>query len=222
MGILYVVATPIGNLRDITFRAIEVLRSVSYILAEDTRVTRKLLSHYDIKTPVRSFHAHSSDRKEDTVVSDVLSGEMVALVSDAGTPTISDPGSRLIAHIRAGGGTVSPVPGPSAVSAALSVSGVPANSYLFLGFLPRKKGRGKIFREIADANHTVVFFESPHRILKTLSELTSYIPARQVTICRELTKSFEEVTSGTAAELQEFLEQHTEKQRGEFVLIVSV
>lgn len=223
-GKLYVIATPIGNLEDITLRAIRVLKEVDLILAEDTRVTRKLLNHYDIKTPTESYHSKSKLSKVDKILNLLEEGKQLALVSDAGTPTISDPGVILVSKIKEKFGddvSVIPIPGPSAVTAALSVSGVPASEFLFLGFLPHKKGREKLFKEIAESKRTVAFYESPHRILKTLQSLKDHLDQKQtVVIGRELTKIFEEIISGTPEELLNYFEKHKEKVKGEFVVIV--
>lgn len=223
MSKLYVVATPIGNLADITLRAIEVLRSVDLILSEDTRVTRKLLRRYRIEKPLESYHARSPTSKVNTVIQLLEEGKTLALVSDAGTPAISDPGGALIAAIRAHFGSVVEivsVPGPSALTAALSVAGVPSDRFLFLGFPPHKKGRRTLMNEIARTERTVVFYESPHRILRTLKELIPLIASRTIVVSRELTKIFEETRSGTSEALLEYFQTQPEKVRGEFVVIV--
>ena len=221
-GTLYIVATPIGNLEDITLRAIRVLREVGVIFAEDTRHTRKLLSHYDIHTSLKRLDAHTEAENASGVIDALSEGKSAAYVTDAGTPAVSDPGSLLASRVRGAGFEVLAVPGPSALTASLSVAGVSANEFLFLGFLPHKKGRQKKFAEIAASERTVVFYESPHRILKTLQSLADHASERVVTLVKELTKIHEEVLSGTAVELLDELQQHTEKQRGEFVVIVSV
>lgn len=232
MATLSVVATPIGNLEDITLRALRVLREADLILCEDTRVTKKLLAHYGIATPTQSHHAHTSPRKIERILEHLREGKHLALVSDAGTPAISDPGARLIRAVRTsfGGQTakgqkdeivnIVAVPGPSAVTAALSVSGMAASEFLFLGFLPHKKGRETLFAEIAASKRTVVFYESPHRIVKALDALARRCPDRTVLLARELTKLYEEALSGRPDELCERLTQQPEKERGEFVVVV--
>lgn len=220
---LFIVATPIGNLEDITLRAIRVLGEVGLILCEDTRTTAKLLQKYEIVTPTMSYHAHSKLAKVEKVFTLLEEGKSIALVSDAGTPAISDPGVLLVAQVREKFGDdvkVEPIPGPSAVVAALSASGIPASEFLFLGFLPHKKGRETLFKEIAASKRTVAFYESPHRILKTLESLHEHVPERSVTIARELTKVHEEFARGTSAELLVYFAEHSDHVRGEFVVIV--
>lgn len=221
---LYVVSTPIGNLDDMTKRAVEVLNRVDLIACEDTRVTKKLLDHFSITTKTISYHAQSDDRKEDKLIELLGAGHDIALVSDAGTPTISDPGSRLIKRIyeELPQVEVLTIPGPSALMAALSVSGIPSAQFVFLGFLPHKKGRQTLFREIAESDRTIVFYESPHRILKTLESLAESLSgARIVAIGRELTKIHEETVRGTAKEVLTYFQENSEHLRGEFVVIVS-
>jgi len=218
-GILYVVATPIGNLDDITLRGLETLKSVDYILCEDTRKTKVLLDHYKIEKKLISYHQHSKITKADYIVQLLLEGNNLALVSDAGTPSISDPGRKLIevvekiAHIQ-----IVPIPGPSAIVAALSISGLNADKFIFLGFLPTKKGRNKIFEEIKESEKTVVFYESVYRIIKTLNSLD--IAERKVVVCRELTKMFEETIKGTKEEVLNYFENNQDKIKGEFVVII--
>ena len=223
MSILYVVATPIGNLEDITLRAIRTLGEVDYILCEDTRMTRKLLSHYDIKTSTISYHANSKITKLEKILELLEEGKKLALVSDAGTPTISDPGVQLVEAIREKLPEVKvlAIPGASALTAAISVAGVPCARFEFLGFLPHKKGRETIFSEIAESNTTKVFYESPHRIIKTLESLAKHCPTKKVTISRELTKIYESFVSGTPAEVLQHYDENPEEVRGEFVVIVS-
>ncbi len=222
MATLYIVATPIGNLEDITLRALRVLKEVDFILCEDTRTTAKLLQKYDIKTPTLSYHSHSKLSKVEKIFSLLLEGKNMALVSDAGTPTISDPGVLLISQIRDRMPDVQivPIPGPSAVIAALSASGFPSSDFLFLGFLPHKKGRETLFKEIAESKRTVVFYESPHRITKTLSSLKEHLKNRKIAIARELTKIHEEIVFGTPEEFLAYLNNNKEKIRGEFVVMV--
>ncbi len=232
MPTLYIVATPIGNLEDITLRAIRILKEVDLILAEDTRVTKRLLSRYEIDTPTMSYHAQSKLSKVDKILSLLEEGKNLALVSDAGTPTISDPGSLLVTQIRAhfmsrlnldNGVSVEiiPIPGPSAVLSALSVSGFPSSEFLFLGFLPHKKGRETLFKEIALAERTVVFYESPHRIKKALESLKKILaPTRRIMIAREITKMHEENVLGTPEEVIAHFTSHPDRARGEFVVVV--
>lgn len=229
MSKFYVVATPIGNMGDISFRAIETLKSVDLILCEDTRVTKKLLDKYEIKKPTMSYPSDDivgknyRQSKLAKIIESLEQGKDLALVSDAGTPGISDPGAMLVAQIRARGvlAQVIPIPGPSAVIAALSASGLPTHEFTFLGFLPHKKGRETLFKEIAKSKRTIVFYESPHRILKTLESLQKFCPEKKVCLARELTKIYEEFKTGTAEEILEYLNKNKEKQRGEFTVIVA-
>ena len=219
----YVVGTPIGNLEDISFRAIRILNEVDLILCEDTRVTKKLLNKYDIKTLTMSYHQHSKISKIEKIFDLIRDGKNLALVSDAGTPTISDPGSFLISKIREefkGSIDIIPIPGASALITALSISGLSADQFLFLGFLPHKKGRETLFKEMAKFEKTIVFYESPHRIIKTLKSLDKFIGNRKVIVVRELTKIYEDFKFGTSKELLTFFEQNPEKVKGEFVVIV--
>ena len=223
-GTLYIIATPIGNMEDITLRALRILKESDVVFCEDTRVTKKLLGRYGITAPTKSFHAHSTEKEIASIISLLCEGKNIALVSDAGTPAISDPGAFLVSRVRdafGGEARVVPVPGPSAAVAALSASGLPADSFLFLGFLPHKKGRETMFREIAGTKRTVVFYESPHRILKTLASLSAHCPERPIVLARELTKIHEEFLIGSAEELLEALEKSPEKKKGEFVVIVA-
>tara|TARA_B100000745_G_scaffold49034_1_gene29350 strand:- start:3535 stop:4215 length:681 start_codon:yes stop_codon:yes gene_type:complete len=222
MATLYVVGTPIGNLDDITLRGLAILKSADLVLCEDTRVTKKLLDHYGIEVPTMSYHSQSGLAKLDKIIENLEEGKNVALVSDAGTPTISDPGSVLISTVKKTLPQVQVVsiPGPSAVTAALSIAGVPASDFLFLGFLPHKKGRETLFGEIKESKRTVVFYESPHRIIKTLTSLDEHMGERTVHLARELTKIHEEVLSGKPEKLLQTLETLPEKARGEFVVVV--
>ncbi|MEK7140834.1 MAG: 16S rRNA (cytidine(1402)-2'-O)-methyltransferase [Patescibacteria group bacterium] len=223
MSKFYVVATPIGNLGDITLRAIETLKSVDIILCEDTRTTKKLLDKYGINTPTLSYHTHSKLAKTDKIFEMLLEGKDLALVSDAGTPTISDPGAMLVSKIKEEMPEVEviPIPGPTAVIAALSACGLPTHEFTFLGFLPHKKGRETLFKEIAGAKRTMVFYESPHRILKTLESLVKFCPDKKVCVARELTKIYEEIKTGTPEEILAYFTLNNEKVRGEFVVLVS-
>ncbi len=221
MSKLYIVATPIGNLEDITLRARRTLEEADVIACEDTRVTVKLLNHYGIKKHLVSYHAHSTEAKVESVLRDLARGKNIALATDAGTPGISDPGNELIAEIvkRAPETEVIPIPGPSAVIAALSVSGFSTSQFLFLGFLPHKKGRQTLFRRIAEAEETVVFYESVHRIEKALQSLAEVLsPDRSMVVCRELTKQFETVYRGNATEV--LVELQADTVKGEFVVVV--
>lgn len=224
MAKLYVIGTPIGNLSDITLRALETLKSVDLVLCEDTRVTGKLLSHYGISVPKMSYHANSKISKQDKIIEMLREGKNLALVSDAGTPAISDPGVMLIKEAKEALGEdleVVPIPGASALVSAVSVSGIPSPQFTFYGFLPHKKGRETIFKEISESTRTSVFYESPHRIMKTLESLKSHLSEdRKVCIGRELTKMFEEVVSGSPEEVLNYFTENEDKVRGEFVVIV--
>lgn len=221
----YVVGTPIGNMEDITFRAVRVLSEVDLVLCEDTRVTKNLLNKYNIKTGTFSYPSDNlaTNTKTDKIIEMIKEGKTLALVSDAGTPTISDPGSVLVLKIK----EVFPeieviaIPGPSAVASALSISGLPASDFTFLGFLPHKKGRETLFKEIAESERTMVFYESPHRILKALESLQKFVPDRKIVIARELTKVFEQIVSGVPNEVLKYFTDNSDKVRGEFVVMVS-
>lgn len=221
MGTLYIVATPIGNLEDITLRALRTLREASAVYAEDTRVAGKLLSRFEITTPVFRLDAAKESQKVGEIVERLECGENVAYVTDAGTPGISDPGGRLVSAIRSTlpEATIVAVPGPSAITAALSVAGVHETEFTFLGFLPHKKGRQTAVRGIAHSAHAVVLYESPHRIMKLLRELREVLPGREVVIARELTKVHEEILRGSPTQLAEMLEEK-KAIRGEFVVII--
>ena len=225
VGVLYVVGTPIGNLGDMTGRAVEVLREVDTIFCEDTRVTRNLLAHYTIDVACVSYHSFSGFGKIALAIALMRQGKDIALVSDAGTPTISDPGVKFVRHVRETFGDaadIRAVPGASAVVAALSISGAPSSSFVFLGFLPRKRGRRSLFREIATEKRTVVCYEAPHRLLKTLESLREHVdPMREVIVAREMTKVYEQVVAGTAADVLAYYVAHSDKVRGEVVIIIS-
>ena len=216
---LYVVSTPIGNLKDITLRALEILKEVDFIACEDTRVTVNLLHHYEIKKEMLSLNAINENSKIDSIINRVLSGESCALVSDAGTPGISDPGKRLIASTIGRNISVVPVPGASALLTALTISGLPADSFIFEGFIPQKKGRQKKLIEISQEERTIVIYESVYRIEKLINELEHFIPNREISICRELTKKFEEVWRGKPSEILNTLAGKTIK--GEFVVVIA-
>ena len=225
MAILYIVATPIGNLEDFSKRGLRILSEVDLILCEDTRQTKKLLEHYNIKTSTLSYHQHSQLQKIDYIINLLGRGKNLALVSDAGTPGISDPGSQLINEAVKTLGSqlkVIPIPGPAAGVAAASVSGFPMNKLLFLGFPPAKNKRKKFFEEIAGSRYPVIFYESPYRIIKTLKELSSFFQelssSPNIVVCRELTKKFETIYRGS---INEVLQQLTKSEiRGEFAIII--
>lgn len=231
----FTVATPIGNLEDITLRALSVLREVDIILCEDTRVGSKLLSHFDIKKTLDSYHHHSSDNKTEQIITWLSDGKKIALISDAGTPGISDPGGKLIetilsrrAEIESRSGedlAIVPIPGASAIITALSVSGFPTDKFIFLGFLPHKKGRQTAIRTAIESPNTVIFYESKHRIVKLLQELTDLLgeeaDTRKLVVARELTKMYETFYRGTAREILEIIKKGGNDSRGEFVVILS-
>jgi len=224
MGILYITATPIGNLEDVSKRALRALTEVDLILCEDTRVTKKLLDHYQIKTPTLSYHQHSKIQKIERIINLLKEDKKIALVSDAGTPGISDPGNLLIREATdrlANEVKIIPIPGPSAISAAASVSTFPMDKFLFLGFPPSKKKRKKFFEEIINSKYPVIFYESPYRIIKTLKELEleAKIHNResQIVACRELTKKFETIYRGTIKGVIKQIERDIIK--GEFIVI---
>lgn len=218
-GKLYVIATPIGNLGDITLRAIDVLKSVDAILCEDTRVTKNLLFYYKISAPLISYHQHSNSKKVAEIGVMLAQGKNLALVTDAGTPGISDPGNLLIDElIKNGVNEIVPIPGPSAAICALSISGFPTDKFVFMGFPPQKNKRQKYFQEVADCAYTAVFYESGHRIMKCLTELSSVLNTdRQIVICRELTKKFETIYRGNIEHIMNILSD----ERGEFVVVIS-
>lgn len=224
MPSLFIVGTPIGNLEDITLRALRVLKEVDLVLCEDTRVTKRLLTKYGIATPTLSYHAQSKLTKVEKILALLEEGKNLALVSDAGTPCISDPGSLLVAQVLEKFGDtvrVVPIPGPSALITALAAAGISVAQFTFLGFLPHKKGRETLFKEIAIAERVTVFYESPHRIEKTLEALEKFCGAqRKVIIARELTKVFEEFVRGTVSEVRNYFADNPDHIRGEFVVIV--
>jgi len=222
-GTLYIVATPIGHLADLSERAVEVLSKVDVIAAEDTRVTRKLLQHMGADTSMLSLHEHNEQQRIHSLLARLQAGESVALVSDAGTPLISDPGYPLVKAVRQAGIKLVPVPGPCALISALSVSGLPTDKFIFEGFLPGKAaGRRAKFEELLHEHRTLIFYESPHRILACLEDLASVMgDHREVVIARELTKTFETIHSGSVAEMREWVEQDQNQQRGEIVLLIA-
>jgi 16S rRNA (cytidine1402-2'-O)-methyltransferase len=214
-GTLFIVATPIGNLEDITARALRVMAESDLIACEDTRRTKVLLTHYNIETPVVSYHQHSQLSKLDFLIHQLQAGKSVALVSDAGTPGISDPGGVLVQHALAAGIPVVAVPGVSAFVTLASIAGIPMDRFVFLGFLPHKKGRETELKKIAASEMPVIFYESPHRILKTLEQLSFF--GGRVIVGRELTKKFEEIFRGSCAEALQHFSEH--KIKGEFTII---
>ncbi len=227
MSTLYIVATPIGNLQDISSRAIEALKGVDLILAEDTRVTKKLLERYQIKTPLLSYHQHSQLQKIDYILKLLGQGKNLALVSDAGTPGISDPGNQLVEKVVECLGdkvNIVPIPGPSALATAASVCGFPTDKFLFLGFPPAKNKRQKFFKEVLGSKYPVILYESSHRILRTLKELSSFwddkeLSSFKIVVCQELTKKFEKIYRGTISEV--FDKMKNQDLRGEFVVVIS-
>ncbi len=219
-GQLFIVATPIGNLGDITLRALETLKSVDVVLSEDTRVTGNLLRHFEIHKPLISFHEHTEGEKALKLVERMLAGESMALVTDAGTPGISDPGNVLVARAIEAGIRVVPIPGASALGAIISVAGIDMREFMFLGFPPHKKGRETFFRGVAESTLPVIYYESPHRVLKNLELLMELAPNKKLVLGRELTKVFEEVVRGSVDEVKTYLEGKTGKMKGEFTIIV--
>ena len=219
MGNLYLVATPIGNLEDLSPRALRILREARLIAAEDTRVTRKLLTHFDLHTPLTSYFEHNKLSKLDSILTGLAQGD-VALVSDAGTPAINDPGYELVRAALAAGHTVSPIPGPSAPLAALAASGLPTDAFLYLGYLPRKSAeRKELFGRIVEMPYTLIFLESPHRLLDGLADLEASLGDRQVAVARELTKVHEEIWRGAISEARLHFTEN--EPRGEFTLVVA-
>jgi 16S rRNA (cytidine1402-2'-O)-methyltransferase len=218
-GKLYIVSTPIGNLKDITLRAIETLNEVDFILCEDTRVSSILLKQYNIIKQLISFNAVSETKKIPSIIERLQNGQSYALISDSGTPAISDPGIRLVSEAIKNGIEVITIPGATALIAALTISGLPTDSFVFEGFLPQKKGRQKKLTELSAEERTIVLYESTHRIEKLINELVQYFPERFVVVCRELTKKFEESWRGYPAELKEKLNERIIK--GEFVVVIA-
>jgi len=220
--VLYIVPTPIGNLGDITHRAQEVLSTVDLILAEDTRVTQRLLSRYEIQTPLRPYHAHNEHHTTAHVIQLLKEGKTLALVSDAGTPGISDPGFMLVRACREAEQEVTVLPGPTAFVPALVGSGFPCDRFFFEGFLPHKKGRQTRWKFLATLPHTIVLYESPYRLIKCLDEIKIFMSAeRKVCVVREISKIHEQYHFGTAPELYTWFEKHPEKVKGEMVVIIS-
>jgi len=225
MATLFIVATPIGNLEDLSMRALRILKEVDFILCEDTRVTKKILNYYQIEKPILSYHQHSRLKKVNYILELLKQGKNLALVSDAGTPGISDPGGKLINFLIKTPGLVIkivPIPGPSAATAAASISGLPMDKFLFLGFPPTKRKRKKFFQEVIKSKYPVIFYESPYRIIKSLRDLQliskTYNLKPKIVVCRELTKKFETIYRGEIEEVIKEIEKDIIK--GEFVIIV--
>ena len=216
---LYVVATPIGNLKDITIRALEVLKEVDFVLCEDTRTSGNLLKHYDLNKELVSFNARMEVNKIDAVIKRLKLGEKCALISDAGTPAISDPGVRLVNAAQKNGIEIVGIPGANAAILALSIAGLPTDSFIFEGFLPQKKGRQKQLKNLVDEDRTIVLYESMYRIEKLITELNEFMPNRIIAIGRELTKKFEEIWRGFPNEILQSLSEH--QLKGEFVVIIA-
>lgn len=219
---LYVVATPIGNLRDITLRALDVLRQVDVIAAEDTRVSGALMAHYELGARLMSLHEHNERRRADQVITLLGAGKRVAIITDAGTPGISDPGALLIREVASAGFAVVPIPGPSAVITAVSAAGILAPHWLFYGFLPSAaKARRGVLEQLRTLPFALVFYEAPHRVAATLTELAEVFgPARSVVVARELTKKFETIQRGMLGDIARDVQASTDAQRGEFVIVV--
>ncbi len=222
---LYIVATPIGNLEDITYRAVRVLRTVRAVLCEDTRVTRRLLAHYEIDVPTLALHQHTRSERIAQIVTRLAADEDMALVTDAGTPGVSDPGNRLVAAAVAAGVRVVPVPGPSAVTALVSVAGVDMQRFVFLAYVPHKKGRQTFFVRVAhlvtEDALPVIYYDSVHRVTKNLALLADVLPQAQIIVGRELTKMHEEVVRGSVDDVRAYFAAHPDTVRGEFVIIVT-
>lgn len=221
-GKLYIIGTPIGNLEDITFRALKTLKEVDFILCEDTRVTKKLLNHYEIDKPTMSYHHHSGQIKVDKIIDLLKNGNNLGLVSDAGTPGVSDPGNELISAVLATLGTkmsIIPIPGVSAVATIISVAGINLQKFTFLGYPPHKKGRETMFKAIAEEKIPVIYYESPYRVIKNL-ELLKKFSDKKVIIGREMTKMFEEIIRGEVDDVLKYFSDNPVKVKGEFVVII--
>lgn len=219
-GKLYIVATPIGNLEDVTFRALRILKEADFILCEDTRVTKRLCSHYEIQTRLISFHQHTTEEKAENIIRELESGKNVALVTDAGTPGVSDPGNILVDFAAKREIQVIPIPGPSALASIISVAGIDMQKFIFLGFPPHKKGRETFFKEVAASRYPVIYYESPHRVIKNLKLLSELSENKNVIVGREMTKMFEEILRGSIFDVLEYFEKNQGKVKGEFVIII--
>ena len=219
-GVLYLVATPIGNLSDITFRAVEILRKVDFVICEDSRRSGMLLKHLDIKKPLRTYHDHSSAGKQEALVRELKEGASAAYVTDAGTPLISDPGFSLVRDLIEAGIQIETIPGPTAFVSALIVSGLPSHAFTFMAYLPQKdKARQDTLKELAGEKRTLIFYESPYRILKTLKNMFDIFGDRQASVSREMTKKFEETVRGKLSEILDYFGK--KKILGEWVIVVS-
>lgn len=218
-GLLYICPTPIGNLEDITLRCLRILKEVDYIAAEDTRVTKKLLNHYEIKTKLISYHKFSEKKQSDEIISKLKNGENIALVTDAGTPVVSDPGNKIVSQAINNDIKVIPLPGPSAVTCALSASGLVSEGFIFYGFLPKSNSKQiKLLQSLAENNLPIVFFESPNRILSTLQRINETFGNIKITVTRELTKIYEEIKSGNITDIIDYFSSKPIK--GEFTIII--
>ncbi len=227
VGILYIIATPIGNLADVTFRAVEVLSKVDKIICEDTRTTKRLLDYYEISTPTVSFYKKIRKGKSvkpvpklEEVAQLLAEGNNLAFVSDAGTPGISDPGNQLVAQVLALGSSVIPIPGASALTTLVSVAGINLSQFVFLGFPPHKKGRETFFREIKILKYPVIYFESPHRVIKNLTLLKTLEVNKNIILGREMTKIFEEIIRGKVEDVLAYFDKHPDKIKGEIVIVI--
>jgi 16S rRNA (cytidine1402-2'-O)-methyltransferase len=219
-GTLYIIATPIGNLEDITFRAVRLLKEVALVAAEDTRHSRKLLTHFGISTPLTSYYDHNQSLKGERILAALREGKQVALISDAGTPCISDPGYQLVRDALAEGIKVVPIPGPCAAITALSAAGLPTNSFTFAGFPPNKEGKRRSFlASLANAHGTIVLYEAPHRLAATLADINTILGERQVVVARELTKIYEELLLGNTVQVRELVQNG--RERGEVVILIA-
>jgi len=219
-GILYIVATPIGNLEDITLRALRVLKEVDLIACEDTRVTSKLLSHYSISKTLISLHQHSGKGQFEKIIAELTAGKNVAYASDAGTPGISDPGNKLVETAIAENILVVPVPGASALTTLVSVAGIDMQQFVFLGFPPHKKGRETFFKLVSEEKQPVIYYDSPHRVLKNIELLYKFSDKKQIIIGRELTKMFEEIVRGNIKDIENYFKLHPKKLKGEFAVLI--
>jgi len=220
LGKLYTISTPIGNLSDFSFRAIEILNEIDYLICEDTRVTKKLLNHYKIKSTLLPYNVFNENKLTDKYIKHLTDGKNMGIVSDAGTPCISDPGYKLVNNCRRLNIEVISIPGPSSLISALSISGLPTDSFYFEGFLPKKKGRKTKFEFLSSIPSTVVLFESPYRLVKTVNDILFFMGNRQICICKELTKVYEEVMFGCVADILKLLSK-IDKLKGEYVIIIA-
>lgn len=220
LGKLYTISTPIGNLSDFSFRAIEILNEIDYLICEDTRVTKKLLNHYKIKSTLLPYNVFNENKLTDKYIKHLTDGKNMGIVSDAGTPCISDPGYKLVNNCRQLNIEVISIPGPSSLISALSISGLPTDSFYFEGFLPKKKGRKTKFEFLSSIPSTVVLFESPYRLVKTVNDILSFMGNRQICICKELTKVYEEVMFGCVTDILRLLSK-IDKLKGEYVIIIA-